>query len=86
MNIDNTRPLYEDYKEDFKRRTGYTVIPSLAHSCLYKLKYIGVYSLFRDSDYYPKFSCWPGKLVDYCYIWPPAWNENIKIIDKYLNN
>jgi len=84
MNIDNTHPLYEEYKEDFKKRTGYTDIPNLVHNFLYKLKYIDVYSLFGDSDYYPKFSCWSGKLVDYCYIWSPTWNENIKIIDINL--
>jgi len=84
MNIDNTHPLYEEYKIDFQKRTGYTDIPNLTHDFLHKLKYIDAYSLFGDSDYYPKFSCWSGKLVDYCYIWGPTWDNNIKIADINL--
>ena len=81
MNIDETHPMYEEYRSEFQSRTGYTTMPTLTHDFLKKLKYLDVFTLYDEGNLYPKFSCWSGKLVDYCYIWLPTWDNNIKIAD-----
>ena len=85
MNINELHPMYEEYRSEFEKRTGYTKLPTSTHDFLKKLKYIDVYSLFtEDDENYPKFSCWSGKLVDYCYIWLPTWDSDFKISDITL--
>lgn len=84
MNIDDKHPMYNEYRSEFYERTGYSNIPTTTHDFLVKLKYLDIYSLFDEDNKYPKFSCWSGKLVDYCYIWLPTWNKDYKILDINL--
>jgi hypothetical protein len=80
MLLDQTHPLYNEYLNEFSKRTGLDKIPNKVHNILNRLNYINLYSLF-DCDEIPKFSCWSGKLVDYAFIWKPTWNNNFQIID-----
>ena len=42
-------------------------------------------NLFDCLDYeHPKFSCWSGKLVDYCFLYKPTWKGSL--IDINLIN
>ena len=82
MNIDTSHPLYKQYTDDFTKRTGLSKIPNNVHIFLKEYYYKDAYSMI-DKEY-PKFSCWSGRLVDFCYIWSVTWDKNIKIKDITL--
>ena len=80
MDIDDTHPLYLKYLQEFQERTNLPKMSTRVHNILKQLNYVNIYELF-ESDEVPKFSCWSGKLVDYCYIWKPTWNKDYIIYD-----
>jgi len=75
-NIRHNEPLYEPSLMEYQERTGLEHFSTKVHDFLLNRKFINVFDMF---DKNPKFSCWSGKLVDFCYKYTPTWNTLIKI-------
>ena len=73
--------IVEDLNISYKERTGIDKpVPNQVHDLLKKNNYIDIFDfLGRSIANKPKFSCWSGRLVDYCYIYMPTWKDNVKI-------
>ena len=69
-------PLYETTLMEFQDRTGLEDFSTQAHDFLKSHNFINVFHML---DKYPKFSCWSGKLVDFCYKYEPTWNNSLDI-------
>ena len=80
-NLDNKDPLYNDSLIDFRHRTGLSHFSTRVHDFLNNSNYSNV---FHMKNKYPKFSCWSGKLVDFCYLFQPTWNNNLEIENIYM--
>jgi len=74
--IQHNEPLYEPSLIEFQERTGLDEFSTKVHDFLRSNNFINVFSLL---DKYPKFSCWSGKLVDFCYKYEPTWNNSLTI-------
>ncbi len=69
--------------DDFKKRLKVDYdMPSNIFTILKNNDFV---NLFDCLDYeHPKFSCWSGKLVDYCFLYKPTWKGSL--IDINLIN
>lgn len=74
--IQSNEPLYESTLMEFQDRTGLEDFSTQAHNFLKNHNFINIFYLL---DKYPKFSCWSGKLVDFCYKYEPTWNNSLYI-------
>ena len=79
--MEKNNPLYLDYLEEFKERVGLDEIPNKTHTLLKQVHFENIYELFENS---PQFSCWSGKLVDFCYFYKPTWDKSLYITDFYM--
>ncbi len=79
--LDNKDSLYNDSLVDFIQRTGLHHFSTKVHRFLNSNNYINV---FHMKNKYPRFSCWSGKLVDFCYLFQPTWNRNLEIENIYM--
>ena len=73
--------LYLDSLSDFQERTGLNTFSTKAHGFLKNHKFINV---FHMKGLHPKFSCWSGKLVDFCYLFTSTWDNRLNIQNIYM--
>ena len=76
--LKNTDSTYGATLVDFKRRTGLNHFSTQSHDFLKQNNFMNVFHL---KEKYPKFSCWSGQLVDYCYLFKSTWSDTIEIVD-----
>jgi len=76
--LKNTDNTYGASLVDFKRRTGLKHFSTQSHDFLKQNNFVNVFHL---KEKYPKFSCWSGKLVDFCYLFKSTWSDTIEIAD-----
>ena len=74
--IHHDEPLYEPVLMEFQDRTGLEDFSTRVHDFLKSKNFINVFHLLEK---YPQFSCWSGKLVDFCYKYETTWNHSLKI-------
>ena len=74
-------PTYESSLEDFQCRTGLDHFSSRVHEFLKSKNFSNVFTL-KNKD--PKFSCWSGKLVDFCYVFDTTFDKRVKIVDIHM--
>ena len=75
--------LVDELEDDYLKRTGKTKgIPNGVRKALEDYGFIDMFSS-REVEHRPKFSCWTGKLVDFCYIYKPTIKNKIVNIDFY---
>jgi len=79
--VNKNNPKYSEYLKEFKERTGLDSLPNKVHPLLEKNKFTNIYNLFDNN---PKFSCWSGKLVDFCYIYNKTWEDRLVIRNSYM--
>ena len=74
--IKHNEPEYEPTLMEFQERTGLEEFSTKSHDFLKSNNFVNIFHLLNK---YPKFSCWSGKLVDFCYKYTPTWNNSLKI-------
>lgn len=79
--LKKTDATYDDSLLDFKQRTGLDHFSTKTHDFLFQHNFTNVFHLKNKS---PKFSCWSGKLVDFCYLFKDSWNSSVEIKDIYM--
>ena len=79
--LQKTDNTYEDSLIDFRQRTGLEHFSTKAHDFLKQHNFTNVFHMKKKL---PKFSCWSGKLVDFCYLFQDTWDESVEIIDIHM--
>ena len=72
---------YKSSLIDFRKRTGLDHFSTRVHTFLESKNFTNVFSL---KNKYPKFSCWSGKLVDFCYVFNDTLDERLEITDIHM--
>ena len=80
-NLKKTDKTYNDSLIDFKQRTGLKNFSTKVHDFLKLHNFVNA---FHMKDKHPKFSCWSGKLVDFCYLFKDSWDNSIEIFDIHM--
>lgn len=79
--VDKNNIRFNEHLEEFKERTGLDSFPNKVHSLLEKNNFTNIYQSFINI---PKFSCWSGKLVDFCYIYNKTWDSRLVVKNFYM--
>jgi len=74
-------PTYKDSLIDFKQRTNIEHFSTKVHDYLHGHNFGNV---FHMKGLKPLFSCWAGKLVDFCYLYKSSWSKNVTIENIYM--
>lgn len=74
--IHHNEPAYEPTLMEFQERTGLGDFSTQVHDFLKSHDFTNVFHLLNE---YPQFSCWSGKLVDFCYKYNPTWDTSLVI-------
>ena len=72
---------YKSSLIDFRKRTGLDHFSTRVHTFLESKNFTNVFSL---KNKYPKFSCWSGKLVDFCYVFNDTFDDQLEITDIHM--
>tara|TARA_B110000971_G_scaffold136996_1_gene140055 strand:+ start:1577 stop:2503 length:927 start_codon:yes stop_codon:yes gene_type:complete len=74
-------PTYKDSLIDFKQRTNIEHFSTKVHDYLKGHNFSNV---FHMKGLKPLFSCWSGKLVDFCYLYKTTWSERVSVENIYM--
>ena len=80
-NLTKTDRTYNDSLIDFRQRTGLDHFSTRVHIFLKDKNFIDVFHMKNKK---PKFSCWSGKLVDFCYLFKDTWDNSVEIVNIYM--
>jgi len=79
--LKKTDATYHDSLIDFRERTGLDHFSTKAHDFLKDRHFLNVFHMKGKN---PKFSCWSGKLVDFCYLFKDTWDNLLEIVDIHM--